>query len=74
MELKVFSFEPIKNNRIVLKGNEFSCGKVCRLKGLVIVNNNTENDYYCTIENIEKTFLTAVIDEIKVNDTLLIPI
>ncbi|HHU43609.1 MAG: RsmE family RNA methyltransferase [Bacillota bacterium] len=73
MELKrFFSFEPIKNNRIVLKGNEFfHAVKVCRLKKgfKIIVNNNTENDYYCTIENIEKTFLTAVIDEIKVNDT-----
>ena len=73
MELKrFFTFEPIKNNRIVLKDREhYHATKVCRLKKgfKIIVNANTDKDYYCIIETIEKNSLTAVIEEVKDNPT-----
>lgn len=68
---RFFTFEPIKNNKVILKDNEFyHATKVLRLKEgySIIVNDNSNMDYYCQIESIQKDKIIANIIEKKENE------
>lgn len=73
MDLKrFFTFDKVTTDRIVIRGEEFHHAiKVCRLKEgfKLIICDNTDKDYNCTIERIYKDYFIAKIDEIKENDT-----
>lgn len=73
MDLKrFFTFEKVKGDSIVIRGDEYYHAiKVARLKEgyKLIICDNTDKDYYCTIERIFKDYFIAKIDEIKENDT-----
>ncbi|MFA6867121.1 MAG: RsmE family RNA methyltransferase [Clostridia bacterium] len=72
MDLKrFFVFEDILGSDIILKGNEFYHAiKVTRHKVgyKLIISDNKDKDYYCTITKINSDNLIAHIDEIKLND------
>lgn len=73
MDLKrFFTCEKIEGDSIILSGDEYYHAiKVTRHKigYKIIVCNNTNKDYYCTITDINKYELTAKIDSVLVNDT-----
>lgn len=64
-------FGRIKNKSIYIENDEFfHLKKVMRLNegDKIIACVNDENDYYCTIDKIEKNFCTCRIDETKKNE------
>ncbi len=68
---RFFTFEPISGDKIVLRGREFyHATKVLRIRSghKIIINNNTDIDYYCTVVIIHKDYLIAKIDDKKVNE------
>lgn len=74
MDLKRFFTDIVDENEslAVLEGEEFfHAVKVTRHKVgyKLIINNNTEYDYYCTVSEINKDRLLARIDEKKKNET-----
>ncbi len=73
MDLKrFFTDEEIIGDSIVLTGAEYyHAVKVTRHKigYKIIVCNNTNKDYYCTITDISKSELTAKIDDVLINES-----
>ena len=73
MDLKrFFTDEEITGDSIVLTGAEYyHAVKVTRHKigYKIIVCNNTNKDYYCTITDINKSELTAKIDDVLINES-----
>jgi 16S rRNA (uracil1498-N3)-methyltransferase len=71
MDLKrFFATEPINGDKIVISGEEFyHVVKVTRHKVgySIIVCDNTDRDFYATIEKIERDCLIASIDKIEKN-------
>ena len=73
MDLKRFFSDNVdeKNGVATLWGEEyFHAVKVTRHKVgyKLIINNNTDYDYYCTVSEINKDYLVAKIDEKKINE------
>lgn len=69
---RFFTFEPILNNKAILKGNEFiHATRVLRLKigYKIIINDDSNKDYYCSITEINKDELIAEVESEVVNDT-----
>lgn len=73
MDLKrFFTDEEIIGDSIILTGAEYyHAVKVTRHKigYKIIVCNNTNKDYYCTITDISKSELTAKIDDVLINES-----
>lgn len=68
---RFFTSEPIKDGLVILKDNEFyHASKVLRLKEgyKIIVNNNTNIDYYCEIDKIGKDYIWAKVEGEQLND------
>ena len=67
---RFFTFEPVIDNKIILNGDEFyHAAKVLRIKKgfKIIVNDNTDKDYYCAVESVGKNFLVAEIEKTEIN-------
>lgn len=73
MDLKrFFTDEKVDGSKIILRGAEFiHATKVTRHKVgyKIIICDNTNKDYYSTIQEINKDFLIAHVDNVEINTT-----
>ncbi len=69
---RFFTFKPIIGNKAYLTDGEYyHATKVLRLKQghKIIINDNSNKDYYCSISKVEKDCIIAEIDDIIINQT-----